>query len=248
MGDQLTYLRAFPAQMERSGRTLTGRLVPYGEPTYVMDVLPDGKRDIYKEGFRGGAFGPQANTKERGIVAKVSLIHAHEQGLGFLGPFSMLREEADGLYGSAEVLPSKADDVEHLLAKGVNQLSIEFRVPRAEYTEVDSDGTRWRIRAHLDRVALEARGAYSQAEVLAYRAEVDEADQAAREELEHQQALAEAAAAVAAEKAQLEADAEAALARRAEFEKLCGRFDDDVAKQVAYQKQFYGIATSPWQT
>lgn len=213
------HLRAYPAQIERTGpRQLSGRLVPYGEVTEVADELPDGKFDIYQEGFRPGAF-PQAGAHAR-IVTKVGLIHRHEGGLGFLGPFVSLREQPDGLYGEVAVMRSRAGDVEDLLAAGVDQLSVEFRLPGARHTEIDANGVRWRTRAHLDQVALEPKGAYDRAEVLAYRAEVDEVE--AQVEAERQQAAEfdDRERRLAAEQAEAEAEA-----RRRRWEELTGRLD-----------------------
>jgi HK97 family phage prohead protease len=228
MTNQLIHVRAFPSEISRSGpRQLTGRLVPYDSVADVLDELPDGKLDVYQEGFRAGAFGAQAQSDEPRAFAKISLVHRHEGGLGFLGPFTALREQADGLYGDVAVLRSKADDVEDLLAAGVNELSVEFRVPRAQYTHVDDAGVRWRTRAHLDQVALEPKGAYGNAQVLAYRAEVDAEK-------------AEAEAAAEAQRQQAEADVEAAAHRRDQFRKLTSRLDSDLARQADYMKT-YGL-------
>jgi HK97 family phage prohead protease len=227
---QLVLVRAFPTVLERTGpRTLTGRLVPYNLATDVADLLPDGTHDIYREGFRPMAFSTQATSTEKGVIARIGLAHRHDNGLGYLGPFASLREGDDGLYGDVSILRSKADDVEDLLANGVNELSIEFRVPQANGTEVDSDGIRWRVKAHLDGVALEPRGAYDQAQVLAYRAAADE------------QAQAEAAAEELRRKA--EAEAEAIVERRHRFDELSRRADDVVERQKELIEQ-YGL-TAP---
>jgi HK97 family phage prohead protease len=229
MTDQVTFLRAFPSHIEQSGpRQLTGRLVPYDMITDVLDQLPNGEMDIYREGFRPGAFGPQAKVREKGAISKIGLVHRHEGGLGYLGPFTALREAPDGLYGDVAVLRSKAGDVEDLLAAGVEELSVEFRLPRTNHTTVDGAGVRWRTRAHLDQVALEPKGAYRTAQVLAYRAEIDEA----LAEKAEQAKLAEAEALLAAEKArQAEAEAEAALERRRRWNELTGRLSDEEERQ-----------------
>jgi HK97 family phage prohead protease len=222
MTDKRTFLRAFPSTIERTGpRQLTGRLVPYGVVTDVGDELPDGSVEVYREGFKHGAFSPQAKLTEPGVLSKISLIHRHNGGLGYLGPFTALREEQDGLYGDVTVLRSKADDVEDLLSSGVDDLSVEFRLPKSGGTEVDSEGTRWRTRAHLDQVALEAKGAYPTAQVLAYRAEAEEAAEAAR----------------AAQEA-LEAEAARQLARHARWADLAARLDGEAAKQEEYLRRF----------
>ena len=79
----------------------------------------------------------------------------------------------NGLWGDAKVLRSRAGNVEDLLAAGVSKLSVEFRLVGKEHTTTDG-GVRWRTHAHLDAVALEPKGAYSGAQVMAFRAEADE--------------------------------------------------------------------------
>ena len=238
MSEQPTFFRAFPASIEQTGpRQLTGRLVPYDRPTDVLDVLPTGKYDIYREGFRPGAFAAQANNPERGVLSKIGLIHSHEGGLGYLGPFVGLREEDDGLYGEVNILRSRANDVEDLLAGGIQELSVEFRLPRTNHTAVDDDGVRWRTRAHLDQVALEPKGAYSTARVLAYRKEVDEqlATDAEEETLR---------AALAAEAAQNEERAAAAIERKRKFDELVARYEPARQRQGELVDR-YGFAIPP---
>lgn len=242
MTDRDVYLRAFTTDVQRTGpRTLSGRLVPYDVVADVADELADGKIDVYREGFRPGAFAPQANAKGPAMAARIGLVHRHDGGLGFLGPFQSLNEKSDGLYGEATILRSRADDVEDLLDNGTRELSVEFRVPRAGGTEVDDDGVRWRTRAHLDQVALEPRGAYRQAEVLNFRAEVEERQ---REQTAVDEEEAALRAALAEEAAAIEREAEAALARRARFEELAGRYDDVARRQQDLVAQ-YGFAAPP---
>lgn len=212
MSDQQVFVRAFATGLEQTGpRQLTGRVVPYNAPARVADRLPDGNLDIYTEGFRAGAFAPQASSNEPGVLRRIGLVHTHEGGLGYLGPFVALRDEPDGLWGDVVVLRSKASDVEDLIEAGVRELSVEYRLPRTgQHTEV-VDGVRWRTRAHLDRVAMEAKGAYGDgARVLAFREDLDEL---AREEDERREA-AETAAAAADAKARAEAAAAEAAAER----------------------------------
>lgn len=238
MTNHLTYLRAFPSEIERTGpRQLTGRVVPYNVPADVLDELPGGQYDVYREGFRPGAFGPQVNTREKGVLSKIALVHRHDGGLGYLGPFTGLREQPEGLYGDVAVLRSKADDVEDLLAAGIAELSVEFRLPRSNHTDIDADGIRWRTRAHLEGVALEPKGAYRSAQVLAYRAGLDEEQ---RERTEAEQARQATERAEAAEQARVETEAQAALERRERWERLSGRLDGDLERQAQYVRD-YGI-------
>jgi len=239
------FLRANPTQIEQTGpRQLTGRLVPYDLPTQVLDMLPDGGMDTYTEGFRRGAFSPQAGSKAKGVINKIGLVHTHgPHGLGYLGPFVGLREEDDGLYGDARILPSLEGDVGMLLENGIDELSVEFRLPRADHT-VEVDGVKWRVRAHLDQVALEPKGAYATAQVLAYRSEMDEqqreqAERDAAEKVEREAAEA-AEAEKQAERDRVAAEAEEAAERRREFEKLAARADEEVAKQQQLVRE-YGV-------
>lgn len=237
------FIRAFAGTLEqRSKELLTGRLVPFGVVADVLDELPNGKLDFYQEGFRRGAFAKQLQLDPKRV--KVGLVHTHEGGLGYLGPFVALREQGDGLYGDAAILPTKAPDVEALLAAGVDELSIEFRLNRVDSTEVDGSGVRWRTGVRLDRVALEPKGAYSSAQVLAFRAEMDEEarEQAAAEaEKENERKAAEVAgAALAEEHARAEAEVEAAAERRRLWEELGGRLDVEQARQAELMRS-YGV-------
>lgn len=238
---KFVHYRAVPAELHlraeplpNGARQMTGRLVPYNVVATVLDETPAG-REIYQEGFRPGAFDGQVTngSTNRGILSKISLIHRHEGGLGFLGPFVALREMPDGLWGDANVVPSKADDVAALIRDGVQELSIEFRVPKADGTSVTDDGVRWRTRAYLEQVALEPKGAYSTAQVLAFRKEVEEAEleeaEAAAEKSEADQALELA-----------EATQAAVLQRRQQWDELTGRIDALMTEQEKLVRH-YGV-------
>jgi HK97 family phage prohead protease len=243
MGEVL--YRAVPWELERVGRNkLTGRLVPYDRSAVVVDLdeATGQPCDIYTEGFRRGAFDPQVNSKEKGVLARIGLVHRHEssRGAGYFGPFTGLRNGDDGLYGDVRILPGRADDLEALLESGVNELSVEFRLVGREHTSVDGAGVRWRTRAHLDQVALEPKGAYSGAQVLAFRSQVDEFAQAEAERRQREDAEAQAAA---EEARRLEAEAQAAAEKRERWAQLTGRLDADLARQEQLKRD-YGV-TAP---
>lgn len=155
--------------MTFADHTLSARFVPYGEVADVFDRLPDGNVDRYREAFVPAAFARQAATRERGVLARIHMRHLHDrnEGIGFIGPVTALRDEPDGLYGDVHVISSRADDVDGLLRNGVDGVSIEFHSPKGGTTE--RDGVRWRSRAVLWAVSLEPQGAYSTARVLSYR-------------------------------------------------------------------------------
>ena len=240
---QTVFSRAFPVTINRNGTHLTGRLVPYNLVTDVADPMDNGDFDIYREGFRPGAFAPQVKSSEPGVVRKIGLIHRHDGGLGYLGPFVGLREQPDGLYGDVRIMPTKADDVAALLDEGVRELSVEFRLPKIDHT-VELDGVRWRTKAHLDQVALEPKGAYSTAQVLAYRNEMDEQAKA-QAQAEEQRKADEAAeqqrqADSQAEHERREREADEALERRRRWDELTGRLDGEIDKQREIVKT-YGV-------
>jgi HK97 family phage prohead protease len=210
--DPLTHVRAFDLDAvesfePKSGRLL-GRVVPYNTTAHVLDRLPNGTVDIYVEGFRPGAFDRQvrAAATERGAARRIHIAHAHEGGLGYLGHGTALVDKPEGLWADFQILRSQRGNVEDLLGDGIEALSIEYRAyPNG--TDIDGDGVRWRTAAHLDAVALEPVGAYTDARVLAYRAEIDELAAAD---------VAEAAASEAARAAEAEAAARAAAEQAAD--------------------------------
>jgi HK97 family phage prohead protease len=232
-----TFLRAFPAGLTLNDHHgITGRLVPYGTPTDVLDMV-DGKPDIYREGFRRGAFAAQASSGEKGVFRRIGFIHKHDGGLGYLGSFSALREEDDGLYGDVDLLRSKAGDVEDLLSAGVDELSVEFRLTGRANTDV-VNGVRWRTKAHLDAVALEPKGAYSGARVLAFREEMDAVERERAEQLSEEEATRKQIA------ADVERVAAEAAARRAQWDELTARLDAEKTRQDEYVRNF-GITDLP---
>lgn len=254
MSESYTFMRAVPAgpieqkPLSDGRRMLTGRLVPYDVIADVADPKPSGGFDIYQEGFHRGAFDGQVinGANNKGVLSRIGLIHRHEGGLGYLGPFVGLREADDGLYGDIMVLPTKANDVAALLEAGVNELSIEFRLRHGDNTFIDAHGVRWRTKAHLDQVALEPKGAYSGAQVLALRAEQDELEKQKREaeaaevEKDQEREAAEAAAAEVRENA--EKEAAAALERRRAFQEMADKLEAARDKQKQYEKDYYGYA------
>lgn len=193
----------------RDGR-LTGRLVPYDSPAWVHDTLPDGRPDIYREGFRKGAF-ERLLRDPKGNAGRLEFKHRHDGGLGYLGPGVEIEERDDGMYGTFQILRSMREDVADLLAAGHRGLSIEFR--ELAGGTVEEDDVRWRTDVVLSGTALEWRGAYSEAEVMAYRSEIEseQADAAAVADADRKRADEEAAAAAEVELKLLEAEA---LARK----------------------------------
>lgn len=234
MTQHLLMRRLFDADMKLSDqRVLSLRAVPYNETAHVVDELPNGKLDLYTEAFKPGAFTRQAASTEPGVLRKITLRHLHDAdyGLGFLGQVSALRESSDGLHADIPILRSRVDDVADLIANGVDCVSIEY-VERRGGTQI-VDGIRWRTSAHLHAIALEPKGAYTSARVLAYRAAADEMtdDVVTVEEIEQrehddeEQIAAEQAALEAARLARLEAEGAWLEEQQRKQDELAQRFD-----------------------
>lgn len=195
----MTNVHVRTAPLEYSEGQLFGRLVPLNVSARVADVLPDGQIDVYEEGFRPDVFDRQLRS-DPAMIRRVGFWHTHEHndGAGYFGPASNLEQRADGIYGEFRVLTSKRDDLRDLMDEGIVNLSIEFK-ERVGGTSIDDSGVRWRTSAHLHGVALDPRGAYPGAEVLAFRSIDDLLEERAAE-------LAARAAAEARERADSEAE------------------------------------------
>lgn len=208
----MTTVHVRTASLEYSEGQLHGLLVPLNVRARVADVLPDGNLDIYDEGFRAGVFDRQL-TGDTSLLRRIGFWHTHDHndGAGYFGPASSLEQRDDGIHGEFRILTSKRADLRDLMDEGIVDLSIEFK-ERFDGTSIDDEGVRWRTSAHLHGVALDARGAYPGAEVLAYRS----IDELVEERAERDAAEAEAVA--AAEAAELERqqvdEAQAELQRR----------------------------------
>jgi phage head maturation protease len=155
------------------------RLIPYGVPTQVADVLPNGTLDSYIEEFAPTMFARQVTAGHPDTFHKIRFFDGHPTGDGAskLGWVTALRAEPDWLHGTIRLLPTRIDDVEAMLDSGISDVSVGF-IPGAGGTIHRADGSRLRIKGHLDHIALEPEGAYPGAEVLAMRAAQDEADEA----------------------------------------------------------------------
>ena len=175
-------MRSFPSEIRRSDRsTIEARLIPYNLRTEVTDMTSDGL-DTYVEEVAPSTFAAQVRAAHPQTLARILFRDGHPQyGVGTkMGWATALRSDDTWLYGTFKVLPSRIADVVAMLDAGISDVSVGF-VPLK--TTVRADGTRVRMRGHLDHVALEPEGAYAGAEVLAMRNRILEAaDEAAEQE------------------------------------------------------------------
>ena len=168
-------LRSLPFDLELAtrdgdagdGRTLVGRLVPYG----VASTVSDGGGPLYRGSASRGAFDRQVRSGQHGQVA---LFAEHNvPGTRHQLPLARaaeLYDGADGLYG-AFPMPhtTAADDALELVRAGVvTGLSLGFRLLERS-GKPGRDGIVDRTRAHVDHVALTHAPAYATAEVVGLR-------------------------------------------------------------------------------
>lgn len=149
------------------GRTLIGRLVPYGRASEVDDG--DGRRP-YRERFVKGAFERQLRSGQHRQVALFAQ-HVRSNDRLPLARADRLFDEPDGLFGSFPMPhTTAADDALELVRSGVvTGLSVGFRLLDGG-SRRGTDGVIERRRAHVDHVALTHSPAYEGAEVVALRA------------------------------------------------------------------------------
>lgn len=140
------------------GRSLTGLLVPYGRPQRINARLT--------EEFVPGAFRAQV-----GDPGRVPLFNKHSvHGGSIIGRVTELREQSDGLYGTARVSNTTAgNDALELLRDGVlpggGAWSIGFR----EGQNSTRGTVTQRKTATIFELALVDKPAYPEARVLAMR-------------------------------------------------------------------------------
>lgn len=142
------------------GRTVYGRIVPYGEVVSFLDH--DGA--VRRERFVRGAF-----AKQSGAASRVTLSFEHQEGFqNTVGYGSKLLEQDDGAYATFRLYESDARKVAEMIDTSHGGLSVEFE-PRGTRDEVDDQGVIVRRSVHLRRVGITGTPAYSGAEVLAVR-------------------------------------------------------------------------------
>jgi len=155
-------VRTFQAEIsDADGRSIVGRVVPYGEVASVIDI-PDGRR--YREAFVGGAF--RRNTRAPHMVL---LDFEHGRGLGDkVGHGTELVERDDGLHGVFRTTTAGNGPLAlELVNAGVlTGFSIEAVVYRSVRR---GDGVVLRTSVNLTGVALCRDPAYKGARIEAVR-------------------------------------------------------------------------------
>lgn len=158
--------REFAADLQvGDGRTVDVRIVPYGERIRHNDGK-HGRGGWYEEEFVPGVFNHQLSAANR-VHANIE----HDQSsTATVGYGVLLREEADGFYGSFRLLDTPAGETARQLieAGALDGVSLEAKEVR---TIRGKDGVMRRAKANLRAIAFTRFGSYRGAKVLAMREE-----------------------------------------------------------------------------
>lgn len=153
------YTPDLEVRSDGTGRTVHGLLVPFGQTARVDDG-----RGAYDERFVAGAFA--RTIAERGD--RVKLLVNHDQRAIPVGRFTLLREDAAGLYGEARVSQTAAGEEALTAARDglLDAFSVGFRPVRERRA---TDGAVERTEVALREASLVAFPAYEGALVAGVR-------------------------------------------------------------------------------
>jgi HK97 family phage prohead protease len=164
------HTRRFPVSLdmgdfdtEGDGRTVVGRIVPYGETIRFVDPY-DGNQ-VKQERFVRGAFAKQAGSS---AWARVLLTYEHDDGFtNILGYGRDLEERDDGAYATFRLYEADAAKARDMIEHSHRGLSVAFSTRKRGRTDPDGVVVRDDVRA--ERVGITNDPAYSGAKVLAVR-------------------------------------------------------------------------------
>lgn len=162
------HTREFPFNFELrdfadsgDGRTVYGRIVPYGEVTQFVDAF-DGFR-IKNERFEKGALEPQTHGS---AWSRVALSFEHDDGFpNTIGYGRQLQELDDGAYATFRLYKPDSEKAAEMISESHRGMSLEFEPKR----DLEENGVIIRKRVHVRRVGITPDPAYLGAEVLAVR-------------------------------------------------------------------------------
>jgi HK97 family phage prohead protease len=155
--------------MRDDGRTVEGRIVPYGEVIEALDMGDDGKLERIKETFLPGSLTWEAqNSKRRGNAAWVEFRLDHgEDFSGTVGYGRTIESREDGAYASFRLYESPdLPKVQSMLRESHTGLSVMF-ADKVEPRTID--GVIQRVQVALRHVCATPTPAYSGAQILTMR-------------------------------------------------------------------------------
>lgn len=148
------------ASGEGDGRTVYGRVVPYGEVIEFVDPYDNDR--LKRERFVRGALARQAEAWHR-----VTLTFEHHAGFrDTIGYGRSLQELDDGAWATFRLYESDASKAREALTTSHRGLSLEF-LSLAD--RLAGDGVIDRTRVHVQRVAAVPDSAYMGAGIVAVR-------------------------------------------------------------------------------
>lgn len=169
-------IRSFdsPLTLTDDGRNVIGRMVPFGEVRHIREMIA-GDLDEYDEEFLPGCTARmrQVALSRGGSPAWIRFTVDHEQGFDHrIGYCSAMTEDGDGVNTTFRLYddPVRLDKVRSMLAESHTGLSIEFDDTAAP--RIDGD-LRQRRQINVSAVTATPVAVYSNARVLAIRAEDD---------------------------------------------------------------------------
>jgi hypothetical protein len=153
------------------GKTVEGRIVPYGIPTEIREYDPDAKAiKVYKEQFlQRSCLGMAQGVAKRGNAGFISFLMEHESGFDAkIGYATDLRDESDGAYATFRLYDSHdLPKVQSMLRESHTGLSVNFAdVKPARLI----DGVVSRVQVHIEHVAATPVPCYEHAGITAMRA------------------------------------------------------------------------------
>jgi HK97 family phage prohead protease len=171
-----TFIRSVDFQMRDDGRTLEGRIVPYGEIANVIDPDPETKGVIrYREQFLPHSLAAmvQGFRARRGDVSKRSnvfvplLIDHNDNFDSMIGQAVDLDDRDDGAYGTFRLYDDdRITKIRSVLTESHTGLSVMFRDTRNPKV---IDGVVSRVQVVINHVAATPVPAYSGAAITSMR-------------------------------------------------------------------------------
>lgn len=166
--------RSFAAgelMLRDDGRTVTGRIVPYNEPTLITEVDRDTNSLVtYREQFLPRSCLAMAQSvAKRGNAAFISFLMEHADGFDAkIGYATDLQDADDGAYGTFRLYENRdLLKVQSMLSESHTGLSVNFadtKQPRV------IDDVVSRVQVHVDHVAATPTPCYATAGITGMRA------------------------------------------------------------------------------
>ena len=143
------------------GRTVYGRIVPYGE---IIEFVDRYDKDLIKrERFQPGALEPQTRGQ---AWTRVVLSFEHSDGFSnTIGYGRRVEERADGAYATFRLYAADAGKAAEMIRESHKGMSLEFEPVRSG----NDAGVITREQVHVRRVGVVPDPAYLGAQVLALR-------------------------------------------------------------------------------